>query len=62
MLKWYKDTIQKKVITFHVRLHDIKKMRKVMRTRTALDLVKSKLDVLVLFTVGLSIPYPVLFN
>lgn len=45
MLKWHKDTIQKKVITFHLRLHDIKKMRKVMRTRAALDLVKSKLDV-----------------
>lgn len=45
MLKWHKDTIQKKVITFHLRLQDTKKMRKVMRTRAALDLVKNKLDV-----------------
>lgn len=36
----YKNTIKKITITLQIRLHENKKMRKGMRTRTALGLVK----------------------
>lgn len=37
-----KNTEQKKVITLNKQLHEHKKIRKVMRTRTALSLVNEK--------------------